>query len=92
MSRQAWPLWASFLWRGGLLGAGLFLSLTDDRHQNLRHNLIAYIVALVWSYYDGVIIRRRWSIAWFEGFLLYLLAVAVANLLSLTTSFPVVSE
>ena len=80
------------LWRGALLGATLFLSLTDDRYENLRHNLIAYIVALVWSYYDGAIANRRWWMAWFEGLLLYLVAVAFANLLSLAIGYPIMTE
>ena len=91
ISRQAYPVWVSLLWRGVLLGTALFLSLSDDRYQNLRHNLIAYLVALVWSYYDGAITHRRWSLAWFEGLLLYLVAVAIANLLSLTIAHPIVA-
>jgi hypothetical protein len=91
ISRQAFPVWASLLWRGALLGATLLLSLTDDRYVNLRHNLIAYIVALVWSYYDGVLAHRRLSMAWFEGLLLYLAAVAIANLLNLAIVYPIVA-
>lgn len=92
VSRQAYPVWASLLWRGALLGATVFLSLTDDRYQNLRRNLIAYIVAFVWSYDDGAIARRRWSMAWFEGLLLYLVGVAFANLLSLAIAYPIMAE
>jgi hypothetical protein len=92
ISRQAFPVLASLLWRGALLGATLLLLITDDRYQNLRHHVVAYIVALVWCYYDGVIAYRRWSLAWFEGLLLYLVAVAIANLVNLTIVYRMVGE
>lgn len=88
ISRETWPVFGAILWRGALLGTALFLSLTGDPDQNLRHNFISYIVALVWCYYDGTFARGRWSIAWFEGLLLHLIGVAVGNLLALLLGNP----
>ena len=92
LGKESWPIVGSFLWRGALLGTALFLSLTDDPGQNLRHNLISYIVALVWCYYDGAAAHRRWSVAWLEGLLLHLIGVAVGNLLTLIFGSPLLPD
>lgn len=92
ISRQAYPVWLAMLWRGPLLGTTLLLVLSDDRYRNLRLNLAAYIVAMVWCYYDGMFSRRRWGIAWFEGVLLYVVAVCFANLLGLVFGVTYVVE
>lgn len=76
------------LWRGFLLGCALYLALGADQGANLRLNLISYIVALVWSYYDGVIAKCRWSVAAVEGILLHLTAVQVGSLLSILLGMP----
>lgn len=90
LTREAWLIGVSVLWRGALLGTVLFLSLTDDPDRNLKHNLISYIVAMVWCYYDGAFSRRRWLLAWFEGVLLHLAGVGFGNLLALVFGNPVI--
>lgn len=81
--RETWPIYGSVLWRGILLGTVLFFSLTDDSARNLRHNVICYIVAVIWCYYAGTFARHRWSAAGLEGLLLHLIGVAAANMLAL---------
>lgn len=71
------------LWRGVLLGTLLVLLIGSDPSVNLRLNIASYLVALIWSYYDGVFLKRAWSIAWIEGIFLHLAAVQFGNLLSL---------
>lgn len=69
------------IWRSVLLGVTLYLALTEDRGTNLRLNLIFYVIALVWSYYDGVVSKRRWHVAWAEAIFVYLAAVQFGRLL-----------
>jgi len=71
------------LWRGVLLGAFLALIIGTDPSENLRLNIASYVVALIWSYYDGVFVKRAWSLAWIEAIFLHLAAVQFANLLIL---------
>lgn len=92
LGRETLPVFGTIFWRGILLGTALFLSLTDDPDQNLRHNFISYIVALVWCYYDGIFARDRWSAAWLEGLFLHLIGVAVGNLLTLIVGNPLIPE
>jgi hypothetical protein len=87
-SGTTWPLYVGVIWRGSLLGTVLFLVLTDDPVRNLRYNLISYIVALVWCYYDGVRARGRWSVAWYEGLWLHLIGIVVAKGLILIFGSP----
>ena len=44
----------ALMWRGVLLGSALYLLLGEDPEANLKLNGVSYIVALVWSYYDGL--------------------------------------
>jgi hypothetical protein len=76
------------VWRALLIGTALYLSLSEDRYVNLQRNLIAYIVAFVWCYYDGLLVKRRWSLAWIEAILLHLLVVQVGNILSFVFGDP----
>lgn len=71
------------LWRGVLLGAFLALSIGAEPSENLRFNIASYLVALIWSYYDGVFSKRAWSLAWIEAIFLHLAAVQFAKLLIL---------
>lgn len=76
------------LWRAVLIGLVLYLSLTEDRYVNLERNVIAYIIAFVWCYYDGLFATRRWSIAWIEAIFLHLMVVQVGNLLTFAFGSP----
>jgi len=75
-------------WRTGLLGAGMFLALTDDPSRNLRMNAVAYLVALVWCRCDGAFSAGRWGAAAFEAVIWYLAAVGFARLLVLAFGSP----
>jgi hypothetical protein len=72
----------SLMWRAALLGTALYLMLGDDPDANLRLNGASYIVAVVWSYYDGVFAKRMWSIAFLEAVFLHLAGIQVGNLLA----------
>ena len=72
----------ALLWRGVLLGTALYLLLGKDPEANLKLNGVSYIVALVWSYYDGMFARRVWSMAFVEAIFLHLLGIQVGNLLA----------
>lgn len=72
----------ALMWRGVLLGAALYLLLGDDPEVNLKLNGVSYIVALVWSYYDGMFARRIWSMAFVEAIFLHLLGIQLGNLLA----------
>lgn len=88
LSRERSIVAARVLWRGALLGIALYLLLGDDPSVNLKLNGVSFIVAMVWSYYDGAFSRRRWSIAWSEGLIMHLAGVQVANILSLIVGHP----
>lgn len=79
------------IWRGVLLGITLYLALTEDRDMNLRLNLIFYIIAFVWSYYDGIVSKRRWHFAWAEAIFVYLVAVQTGRILGFTFGSPVLT-
>jgi hypothetical protein len=79
------------MWRATLIGVVLYLSLSDDRYLNLQRNLVAYIVAFVWCYYDGVLAKHRWSIAWIEAVFLHLMVVQIGNLLTFAFGSPLQS-
>lgn len=81
----------TILWRGVLLGTALFLIIGDDPSRNLRYNAVAYIIAVIWSYYDGLIARRRWPISGIEGLLLYGTIVGFGNLLVLLFGSPIIT-
>lgn len=70
------------MWRGVLLGSALYLLLGEDPEANLKLNGVSYIVAVVWSYYDGMFARRIWSMAFVEAIFLHLLGIQVGNLLA----------
>lgn len=70
------------VWRGILLGSALYLLLGEDPEANLKLNGVSYIVAVVWSYYDGMFARRVWSMAVVEAIFLHLLGVQAGNLLA----------
>lgn len=72
----------ALMWRGVLLGTALYLLLGEDPEANLKLNGVSYIVAVVWSYYDGVFARRAWSMAFVEAIFLHLLGIQVGNLLA----------
>lgn len=82
---------AAMMWRATLIGVVLYLSLFDDRYLNLQRNLAAYIVAFVWCYYDGVLAKHRWSIAWTEAVFLHLMVVQIGNLLTFAFGSPLQS-
>lgn len=72
----------AMMWRGVLLGSVLYLLLGEDPEANLKLNGVFYIVAVVWSYYDGIFARRVWWIAFVEAIFLHLLGIQVGNLLA----------
>ena len=72
----------ALMWRGVLLGSALYLLLGEDPEANLKLNGVSYIVALVWSYYDGMFARRIRLIAFVEAIFLHLLGIQVGNLLA----------
>lgn len=88
VSSEPWRLYAGVVWRGVLLGCALYLALGDDPVRNLRYNLISYIIAIVWCYYDGIGASRRWSTAWYEGLLLHLIGIVVGKVLILAFGSP----
>jgi hypothetical protein len=75
--------------RGAALGIALVFALTPDPQFNLTLNLVMFGFACVWSYNDGVIVKRVWQICWIEGLLLYLAAIQVGNLALLVFDPPV---
>ena len=76
------------MWRSVLLGTALYLLLGADPNANIKLNGVAYIVALVWAYYDGVFAKRMWLLAFVEGIFLHLLGVQVGNLLAAIFGYP----
>jgi len=55
-------------------------------------NLLSYIIAFVWSYYDGLLSKGWWRYAWIEAIFLHLAAVQLGNLLALIFGNPVLSS
>ena len=78
----------ALMWRGVLLGSALYLLLGEHTEPNLKLNGVSYIVAVVWSYYDGMFTRRVWSMAFVEAIILYLLGIQVGNLLAVIFGNP----
>lgn len=78
----------ALMWRGVLLGAALYLLLGEDPEANLKLNGVSYIVAVIWSYYDGMFARRVWSMAFVEAIFLHLLGIQVGNLLAVIFGNP----
>ncbi|RBI67537.1 hypothetical protein DQW77_17525 [Roseovarius sp. TE539] len=78
----------ALMWRGVLLGTALYLLLGEDPEANLKLNGVSYIVAVVWSYYDGMFARRVRSMAFVEAIFLHLLGIQVGNLLAVTFGNP----
>lgn len=72
----------ALMWRGVLLGSALYLLIGENPEANLKLNGVSYIVAVVWSYYDGMFARRIWSMAFVEAIFLHLLGIQVGNLLA----------
>lgn len=72
---------ALLMWRAILLGSALFLMLGEDPEANFKLNGVSYVAALIWSYYDGVFAKRKWSTAWLEAIFLQLAGVQVGNIL-----------
>jgi len=88
--RRIWTSAAGALvWRGVLLGTALYLLLGEDSVANLKLNGVSYIVALVWTYYDGTFARRIWSMAFVEAAFLHIFGVQVGNLLAAIFGNPV---
>jgi len=85
---EGWPHARLLFWRGLLLGTALYLSLTSDPERNLRYNAIAFIAAYIWTYYDGLIVKQRWSLAWTEALFLHLLTVQFGKILILIFGSP----
>lgn len=56
---------------------------------NLKLNGISYIAAVVWSYYDGALARRKWSTAWLEGLFMHLAGIQMGNILAFVFGNPV---
>jgi len=92
LTRDGWRIAGILLWRAVLLGTGLYLILTSEQDTNLRLNLVAYIVAVVWSYYDGLFAKGWWRLAWLEAIFLHLAGVQVGNFLALLFGNPVHSS
>jgi hypothetical protein len=91
MVRQFEINWADVLpivWRATLLGVGLFFVLTSNPVQNLVLNLATFLVAVVWSFYDGLFGRRQVGRACIEGIFLYLGAIGIANLMTILFGNP----
>jgi hypothetical protein len=78
----------ALMWRGVLLGTALYLLLGEDPEANLKLNGVSYIVAVVWSYYDGIYARRVWSMAFVEAIFLHLLGIQAGNLLAVIFGNP----
>ena len=74
--------------RAILLGGLLYLALVDDPIANLKLNLLTFIFAVLWCYFDGVLSRRVLPIACLEGLLLYLAAIQVGRLIMLLFGEP----
>lgn len=78
------------MWRAAFLGTALYLVLGSDPAANLKFNGVSYIVASVWPYYDGVLDRWMWSLAFVEAAFLHLLGAPVGNnLLAVVFGNPV---
>jgi len=90
LTREGWRVAGGLLWRAALLGTALYLLLEPDQSANLRLNLLSYIVALVWSYYDGLFVNRLWRYAWIEAIFLHFAGVQIGNLLTLVFGNPVI--
>lgn len=91
MIRQFESKWTPVLPLAGravALGAALFFILTRDPGVNLRLNFAAFLVAAVWSHYNGIFGRRQVGMSGVEGLFVYLGAVAAANILSLLFGNP----
>ena len=86
--QDAWFRVQILLWRSVLLGTALYLAFTENPARNLRYNAIAFIVAYIWSYYDGVLTKRKWSTSWTEGLCLHLLTVQIGNILIVAFGSP----
>lgn len=80
---------AGVLLRGALLGTALYLMIGNDPFANLKLNGVSYIAAVVWSYYDGALARRKWSTAWLEGLFMHLAGIQMGNILSFVFGNPV---
>lgn len=78
----------ALMWRGVLLGTALNLLLGGDREVNLRLTGVTYIVAVVWSYYDGMFARRVWSMAIVEAIFLHLPGIQVGNPRAVIFGYP----
>lgn len=76
----------SLLLRGHMLGLIVYICSVPERAGNALLGLTLLICAVLWSSWDGILCGHqphRWSIALPEGTLLYVGAIAVANLLRL---------
>lgn len=69
-------------------GPSAYLALVDDPAAKLKLTLMTYLLAVMWSYFDGVLSRRTLEIAWFEGVLLYLAAIQVGRSIRLMLGEP----
>jgi hypothetical protein len=90
MDRRQQILWsyAAIIRRGAILGGAVFLLLTDDPNFNFQLNIISYVVALLWSYYNGTFACGRLSVAWLEGLIVHMIGVVTGNLLILIFGSP----
>lgn len=79
---------AKVMLRAVLLGTFLYLILTDDPDLNLKLNILPYIIAVVWSYFDGVFAKRQWKISFLEAVFIYIGAVQFGRMLSFTFGNP----
>ena len=78
------------IWRAVLLGTALYLMIASDADANLKLNGVFYIAAVIWTYYDGVIAKRIWPMAFLEAIFLHLIGVQVGNLLAAIFGNPVI--
>ncbi len=76
------------LWRCFLIGLLIYLALYQSAAQHLRINVAAYILCGVWCYYDGMLWRRVWHLAFVEAAVWYLFAIQIAKLLIAVFGLP----
>jgi hypothetical protein len=89
LRRESLRAAAGVLLRGALLGTALYLMIGNDPFANLKLNGVSYIAAVVWSFYDGVLARRKWSTAWLEGLFMHLAGIQMGNILAFVFGYPV---
>ena len=68
--RLAWGL----MWRTLLVGTALFVLPPTAMPPTVGQQAVAFIVLIVWCYYDGLLSRGAWLVAAIEALLWFWLA------------------